>query len=433
MERETKAEIAVYRKVMLRMVPFLFMCYAFNFLDRVNISYAKLQMSSALNFSETHYGLGAGIFFIGYLLFQIPSNRLLVRLGAKTWLSCIMIAWGLISISTLFVTTPREFYVVRFLLGVAEAGFFPGVLFYFTQWYPNERLGRIIAMLLLGFSAAGILGAPISGWIMQQSGGLGTMQNWQWLFLLEGFPTIILGCLLPFILPTDIQSTPWLNSQEKEILTYRLKSPATDGNVQPVSLLDLFKDARMWQLMLLYFFLFNATLGTVFFFPTFIKKAGVTNFLHIGLLSSIPYIASMVASVAFAYTSDIFKERRWHLLLLALAGAIGLLGTAAFAHNLPLLVTSISIAVAAFISSGVVFWTIPPLYLTTQARATGIALISSAGSLGGFFAPYMIGYLTDLTHSFTAPLLALALMVIVASIFAYFIPKNLNPLRGPPV
>jgi len=425
MTRETKAELAVYKKVALRMVPFLFMCYALNFLDRVNVSYAKLQMSIDLHFSETNYGLGAGIFFIGYLLFQVPSNQVLMRVGAKLWLACIMIIWGIISILTLFVTTPMEFYIVRFLLGAAEAGFFPGVLFYFTQWYPNERLGRITAMFLLGFSASGILGAPLSGWILEKTADIAPLRGWQWLFLIEGIPTITLGCLLPFVLPADIESSHWLTPQEKEILKYRLK-PVVKESAPPLSLFELFEDGYVWQLMLLYFFMFNATLGTVFYFPTFIKQAGVANFFHIGLLSSIPYIASMVASILFAYSSDLWRERRLHLLFLLLASAIGMLGIAAFSNNIALVVASSSIAVAASLSSVVIFWTIPTLYLKGNNKAIGIALINSGGSLGGFSAPYLIGYLTDLTHGFTVPLLTLACMMLLASLFAYFIPKHLN-------
>jgi MFS family permease len=424
MGRETKAEIAVYKRITLRLIPFIVICYALNFLNRINIGFVKLQMTSDLNISETAYGLAAGLFFLSYSFFQIPSNLILIRLGARKWFSLSLIATGVISTLTLFVTTPTEFYFMRFLLGMVEASFFPGMLYYFTLWYPHERLGRTFALLLFGLSISGVFGGPLSGWIMQYTNQFESMHSWQWLLLVEGVPTVILGGMLPFVLSNNIQTSNWLRTQEKEILEYHLKL-SEERNPLTLSLFDLIRDARVWQLIFFYICLFSIISALLFFMPTFMVISGAGNFFSLGLLASIPYISAIALSLLIAHSSDLKGERRLHLFGLTLACALSLLGLAAFPTSIAMTMINTTIATATSLSALVLFWTIPPLFLKGNSRAVGIALINTLGSLGGFLAPYLVGYSKDSTQTFTVALLAMAFICFIASMLIFFFPRNL--------
>ncbi|HKA89833.1 MAG TPA: MFS transporter, partial [Haliangiales bacterium] len=272
-----------YAKVTWRLLPFLFACYVFAYLDRVNVGFAKLQMLSDLKFSETVYGLGAGIFFIGYFLFEVPSNLIMYRVGARVWIARIMVTWGILAIAMMFVKTPFQFYVLRFLLGAAEAGFIPGILFYLTYWFPSERRGRISALFLTGIPISGVIGGPLSGWIMSSFAGHHGLAGWQWLFLLEGLPSFALGVVTFFYLPDGIRNCHWLTDSEKDHLELRIQSETREK--QHHSLRHVFGEPKVWLLAVTYAFFLMGLYGVSFWLPSLIKSAGVKDPLDVGLLT----------------------------------------------------------------------------------------------------------------------------------------------------
>jgi len=341
----TELETATYAKVTLRLLPFLFICYVAAYLDRVNIGFAKLQMLSDLHFSEAVYGLGAGVFFIGYFLFEVPSNMLLHRLGARLWISRIMVSWALVSAATMLVTTPTAFYVLRFLLGVAEAGFFPGIVLYLTYWYPSARRGRMNALFMTGIPIAGVLGGPLSGWIMHAFGGVHGLANWQWLFLLEALPSLALGIATPFVLPNGIRSASWLDAREKQLLEDRLAGDPQAGS--EASLRSVMADVRVWRLAAIYFCCMMGLYGVSFYLPTLIAAAGVDDALDVGLLTAIPYAVAVASMILLARSSDRHNERRWHLAAASIAGAAGLYASTLCGNELVLGLIALSLGTAA--------------------------------------------------------------------------------------
>ena len=399
-------ENATYAKVTWRLLPFLFICFVAAYLDRVNVGFAKLQMLSDLKFSESIYGLGAGIFFVGYFVFEVPSNLLLHRVGARVWISRIMVTWGLVSAATLFVKTPTGFYVLRFLLGAAEAGFFPGILLYLTYWFPSARRGRVNALLMIGIPVAGVLGSPLSGWILHAFNGLDGLSNWQWLFLLEAIPSLVLGVITLYVLPNGIRAATWLDDREKSMLEDKLARDTHVGT--EASLSSMMSNPRVWWLALIYFCCMMGLYGVSFYLPTLIKATGVKDALDVGLLTAIPYLVAVVAMIAVARSSDRRGERRWHLALASLAAAVGLYASTLDSGNLVLVLITLSIGTAGVLSMGPVFWTLPSSVLVGTAAAAGIAMINSIGNLAGFVSPTIIGWMKDVTHSTNAGLMVVA-------------------------
>lgn len=395
-DKEAKA----YSKVIWRIMPLLFLCFIVAYLDRVNVGFAKLQMSADLNFSETIYGLGAGMFFIGYFFFEVPSNLILYRVGARKWIARIMISWGVISASMMFVTTPTSFYVMRFLLGVAEAGFTPGVLLYLTCWFPAHRRGRAITMFMAGIPISGIIGSPLSGWIMQAFNGANGWSGWQWLFLLEGAPTILVGLLVWNFLDNSIDEAKWLDAEEKRILQKNIRDDV--GEKCSHSFKTALCDPRVWALSLIYFCVLMGLYGVSFWLPTLIKATGVERPLDIGLLSAIPYIFSIIAMSLVNRSSDKFKERRWHFAVPAVVGGTGLIVSALFAQAPAYSIIALTVGCAGIMTITPLFWTLPTAFLGGTAAAGGIALINSLGNLSGFVSSYLIGFLRDLTHATNA-------------------------------
>jgi MFS family permease len=424
MKIESPEEIAVYRKITLRILPILFICFLLNYLDRVNVSFAKFEMLNDLHFSETIYGLGVGLFFIAYFFFMVPSNLILHRIGARIWIAILMAFWGIVSASTLLVTTPLGFYINRFILGIAEAGFFPGVILYLTYWYPSERRARVVAGFVSGLTVANIVSGPIAGWIMTHFQNVGSLRSWQWLFLLEGIPSVLFAILLPLLLSSKIQFAAWLSAPEKEILERRLKK-STEGLEEHASLLKVFKDSRIWLMVLLYFFIVIVFYSISFYLPTFIKEVGVESFFHVGLFSAIPYIVAMVVMFPIAKSADKRRERRWHLIIPLLAGGCGLLGTLLVPHNVIGTVLFFSLATAGILSALVAFWSLPTAFLTGISSAAGIALITCVGNLGGFFGPSIIGFIKDMTHSSIFPIIFLAIAMFLAGFITFLVPKSL--------
>jgi MFS family permease len=439
-------EDAVYRKVTWRLIPFLMLCYVVAYLDRVNVGFAKLKMLSDLQFSETGYGLGAGMFFIGYFFFEVPSNLILHRVGARVWIARIMITWGIVSAS--FVLLPATgnvpvlsgiatwwsgapdrgagllFYVLRFLLGVAEAGFYPGIILYLTQWYPSHRRARVTALFMTAIPAAGIIGSPVSGWIMERFADRGGWAGWQWLFLLEALPSIIVGVIVFFYLDDGIKAAKWLSAGDKEMLARNLDTDQA-GTKDHGSVLAVFGDARIWRMCLIYFSCAMGQYGLTLWMPTLVQAAGVRGLLNIGMFTAIPYIATVIVMLILSRTSDRTRARRWHVAGCLIAGAIGLALTPLAGANTTIAMACLTLAAAGTITAAPLFWSLPTRFLAGVGAAAGIATINSVANLGGFISPYLVGWLKDLTHTSAAGMYMTATVVLLGAIVALTVPAKL--------
>ena len=415
-------ESTAYSKVSWRLIPFLFLCYLFAYLDRVNVGFAKLQMLSDLKFSETIYGLGAGIFFIGYFLMEVPSNLALHRFGARKWIARIMVSWGLISASMIFVKTPAVFYALRFLLGVAEAGFFPGIILYLTYWYPASRRSKITALFMTGIPIAGVVGGPLSGWILQRFNNVNGMPGWQWLFIIEAIPSLITGVITYFYLTDKIGDAKWLSVEEKALLERSLANETNKIEVHDGA--GAFKSGRVWVLCACYFGIIMGLYGIGFWMPSLIKASGVTNVLDIGLLTMIPYGFAAVAMVMIGRSSDRTRERRWHVVVPAIIGAAGLIISTYVPHQPAMAVMALTLATVGILGALCQFWSIPPAFLGGAAAATGIALINSVGNLAGFVSPYLVGWIKDTTKSTDIGLYVIAISLVIAALIVLTVPKK---------
>ena len=417
---------AVYAKITWRLLPFLILCYIVAYLDRVNVGFARLQMLDDLQFSETVYGLGAGMFFIGYFFFEVPSNLFLHRFGARIWIARIMITWGMVSASFMFITNPSSFYILRFVLGVAEAGFFPGIILYLTYWYPAERRARIVALFMAAPPLAGVFGGPLSGWIMQSFAGRAGLAGWQWLFVLEAIPAIVVGIIVLLYLDNGIRAAKWLDDHEKAILEERIAKDRTAVSVH-ASLSDVFADRRLWRLCLIYFCCVMGHYGLTFWMPVLIQNAGVEGPLRLGLFTAIPYSGAVVAMVFLGSSADLHRERRWHTSIPMIVGAIFLSLSAVAGTHTTIAIMCLTIAAAGVLSSGALFWSLPTAFLGGVAAAAGIAAINSVGNLAGFVSPYVVGWLKDLTNSTEAGMFAVSAVLIVGAVAILTIsPKLVN-------
>ena len=404
----------VYAKVFWRIMPFLMLCYVIAYLDRVNVGFAKLQMSVDLGFSETVFGLGAGVFFLGYFLFEVPSNILMHKVGARVWIARIMITWGILSAAFMYVETPMQFYVLRFLLGLAEAGFYPGIILYLTYWYPSHRRAKVIAVFMSGIPVAGILGNPLSGWIMDAFHGATGMHGWQWMFVIEAVPAVLIGLATLAYLDNGIAKAKWLSAGEKKLLEHEIAADQK-GKESVHSFADIVSDKRVWLMCLIYFCFVMGQYGLTLWMPTLVKATGVTGNLHIGLLSAIPFGCAIIAMNLIGRSADARRERRWHLIVPALMGAVGFVGAALFADNTAISIAALSLAAAGVLTCAPLFWSLPTSFLSGAAAAVGIAAINSVGNLAGFVSPYLIGYLKDLTHSGATGMYMLAIMLVIGS------------------
>jgi len=437
-------EEATYKKVASRLIPFLFLCYIAAFVDRVNVGFAKLQMASDLKFSDAVYGVGAGIFFIGYFIFEVPSNVILEKVGARVWIARIMITWGLISAVFMFAgdihwgpvaaafnysDAQFTFYFLRFLLGAAEAGFFPGIILYLTYWFPGARRAKMVALFMTAIGVAQLVGSPVSGAIMQFMDGAQGWRGWQWLFLLEGIPSVIIGLLVLVILPDRPKTCRWLTQQERDLLIARIEHDDA-GKAELAGrhhLTDAFKDGRVWALAVVYFALAACFYAVGFWMPTIIQELGIDkkDLLKVGLLSMIPWGASIVAMIWWGSHSDRTGERRWHcaLGLLVIMGGLLLL---AVASKSPI----VSIAALTLITAGwagcvCTFWSLPTAFLSGTAAAAGIAWINSVGNLGGYFGPDLIGTIRTAAHGAAeAAFFTLAGIALVGALIVIFLPRT---------
>jgi D-galactonate transporter len=421
------AVAAAYRKVTWRLIPFLFLCYVLSFLDRINIGYAQLQVKQDLALSDAAYGLGASVFFIAYVLFEVPSNVLLARIGARRTLFRIMFLWGLASAAMMFVQTPLQFALVRFLLGAFEAGFFPGVVLYLTYWYPSGRRSRITALFMLGLIVAGLMAGPLSTGIMTGLHGVQGLRGWQWMFLLEGLPSTLLGIVAWFYLTDRPEDAKWLSADEKAVLRHNLEA---DRSVRQHAAKDSWKravrDSRVYLLSLINFCAVAAGYAVTFWLPVIIKGFGVTDIMHVGLYSTLPYLLGGAAMLFWGQHSDRKLERRWHFAIGAVVAAVGFYMVTASAGHLLLAMISISIAFAAVVAILPIFWTIPPLLLSGSGAAVGVALINALSATGGIVAPWMIGVVKTSTGSINNALYVIAAALLIgAALMVWAVPAKL--------
>jgi MFS family permease len=413
----------VFRKIALRLVPFLFLCYLAAYLDRVNVGFAKLQMQSELSFSETVYGFGAGIFFLGYVLFEVPSNIILHKVGARLWLARVMVTWAFISAGMVFVRSPTAFYTMRFLLGAAEAGFIPGVLVYLTYWFPAGRRGRIMALFLTAIPMASVFGGPLSGWVLSAVSGTYGYSGWQWLFLIEAVPSLVFGVAILFYLDNRVEEAKWLDPDEKHTVA-RIISNEEDEKEGMSELKHAFITPRVWLLAAAYFCIASGIYIVSFWVPTIIKQTGVKDPLTIGFLTAIPYIAAVIAMVTVCSHGDRTKERRWHTAAPAAVCAIGLLLTAGATGSTLIALIGLTLAAAGASTAQASFWTLPATFLGGAAAAAGIALVNSVGNIAGFASTYLVGWLADLTHSNVASLYLFGALVLVGAGLVLMIPAS---------
>ncbi|MFI3049135.1 MFS transporter [Pseudomonas coronafaciens pv. coronafaciens] len=387
-----------YRKTAWRLMPFLMLCYLCAYLDRVNVGFAKLQMMNDLAFSETVYGLGAGMFFIGYFLCEVPSNLILHRVGARRWIARIMISWGIISALFAFVETAWQFYALRFLLGVAEAGLAPGLLLYLTYWFPSYRRARMTVLWFIAIPLSGMIGGPLSGYIMTSFAGFHGWAGWQWMFVLEAIPTVVVGLLVLSYLKDGVHQATWLSDEEKQLLNKELEEDNSQKVVH-ASVGAFIRDRRLWLLTCIYFCVVMGQYAITFWLPTLIRNAGVSDPLHIGMMTSLPYLCAIIVMLLMGRSGDKHRERRWHLVGPMIAGALGLSLAALFGGNLLLSVLSLCLAAAGILSASSMFWMLPTTLLGGVSAAAGIAGINSFANLAGFCSPYLIGWITTTTGS----------------------------------
>lgn len=418
MKLESAPGSPVIRKVGWRLIPFLGVLYVVAFLDRVNVGFAALTMNEDLALTATQFGRAAGIFFLGYVIFEVPSNVMLARVGARLWIARIVISWGLLSAGTAFVAGPSSFYVVRFLLGVAEAGFFPGMIYYLTCWFPAAYRARIVGAFMMALPLSSILGAPLSTSLLSLDWA--GLAGWQWMFLLEGIPAVALGFGVLAWLTDDPGRAAWLTPAEKRWLTDTLAAErAAQGSAESFTLAKALTDARVWMLGLVYFGVVVGLYALGFWLPQIIKGLGdgLTNF-EVGLTTIVPYATAALAMVLWGAHSDRTRERRGHFALAAFLAAGGLAASGALQGSPVAALAALTVAAIGIHAALPVFWTLPTGLLTGTAAAGGIALVNSIGNVGGFVGPYLVGYFKDKTGDYTMSLSVLAIVVALSGVLA---------------
>jgi D-galactonate transporter len=405
---------ALYSKIAWRIMPILFIGYIIAYIDRVNVGFAKLEMMGDLKFSDGVYGLGAGIFFLGYFLFEVPSNLILHKLGARVWISRVLVTWGIVSGCTALVHNSWEFYTARCLLGVAEAGFFPGMILYLTYWFPSHRRGKMLAVLLAGSAVSGIVGGPISGFILRYFAGSGHLAGWQWLFILEALPAVILGLIVLFNLQDRVASARWLSQEEKAVVAAQISEEAAGKTLH--SILSVFTSPRVWLMGVIFFGIEMGSYAVGFWQPTIIRQTGVKDAFDIGLLTMVPYTLALISMILVARHADKKRERRWHVVVPCIVAALGFYLCTQAANSTLLAMIGLILAVVGVVTAIPMFWALPTSFLGGAAAAAGIALVNCTGNLGGFLSPAMIGFLKDYTGSLNAGLFLVAGCMLASAI-----------------
>ncbi len=423
-EVDTAVRKSAYRKIAFRLMPFLMLCYFCAYLDRVNVGFAKLQMMSDLQFSEAVYGLGAGIFFIGYFLCEVPSNIVLHKVGARRWIARIMITWGILSGCFAFVQTEWQFYTLRFLLGVAEAGLAPGLLLYLTYWFPSYRRARMTVLWFIAIPISGMIGGPLSGLIMDRMSGVHGWFGWQWMFVIEAIPTVIVGLLVLAVLKDSVQDANWLTQDEKNLVKQEL---AQDNQHKEghASVKEFIADKRLWLLAGIYFCVVMGQYAITFWLPTLIRNSGISDNWHIGLLTSLPYMCAIVVMILAGRSGDHFQERRWHLIIPMCAGAIALTFATLFASNLTLSLICLCIAASGVLTASSLFWMLPTNFLGGVSAVAGIAAVNSFANLAGFCSPYLIGWVTTNTGSNAIGMFLITAVLIFGASLVLRVPAKL--------
>ncbi|HGF8499171.1 TPA: MFS transporter [Acinetobacter baumannii] len=423
-EVDTTVRKSAYRKIAFRLMPFLMLCYFCAYLDRVNVGFAKLQMMSDLQFSEAVYGLGAGIFFIGYFLCEVPSNIVLHKVGARRWIARIMITWGILSGCFAFVQTEWQFYTLRFLLGVAEAGLAPGLLLYLTYWFPSYRRARMTVLWFIAIPISGMIGGPLSGLIMDRMSGVHGWFGWQWMFVIEAIPTVLVGLLVLAVLKDSVQDANWLTQDEKNLVKQEL---AQDNQHKEghASVKEFIADKRLWLLAGIYFCVVMGQYAITFWLPTLIRNSGISDNWHIGLLTSLPYMCAIVVMILAGRSGDHFQERRWHLIIPMCAGALALTFATLFASNLTLSLICLCIAASGVLTASSLFWMLPTNFLGGVSAAAGIAAVNSFANLAGFCSPYLIGWITTNTGSNAIGMFLITAVLIFGASLVLRVPAKL--------
>lgn len=427
---------ATYRKVAWRLIPLLFVCYILAYLDRVNVGFAKLSMKVEPWFSDAVFATGSGIFFIGYFLFEVPGNIILHKVGARLWIARIMIGWGIVSSLLALSTSATSFYALRFLLGIAEAGFFPGIILYLTYWFPRQHRARMVALFMTAITLAGVFGSPLSGWLLEVSNDWGGLKAWQWLFVVEGLPSVVIGACVPFLLTDRPEKAVWLTPEEKQLVKYRLeaeeRTKAAQGH-QNHKVADAFKSPQVWVFCFIYFGIIVGLYGASFWLPQIVENTFTKNKWHVGLYSAIPWSCAAIGMVLVSRHSDRTGERRWHVGLSALVAGI------AFAiSGLPglppvLVMVALAVAITGVMSAVACFWALPTAILSGTAAAAGIAWINSVGNLAGHFSPEMVNWLKthyDMGMALNGIGLMLALAAFTVLLGRAGSPTPARPLRS---
>lgn len=417
------AEDAVFLKCAWRLIPFMGLLYVVNFLDRVNVSFAALAMNRAIGLSAHAYGVGAGMFFIGYFFFEVPSNVIMEKVGARLWMFRIMLSWGLISMLTAFARGPYSFAILRFFLGVCEAGFFPGMILYLTYWFPASTRGQFNAMFLAAIVIANVIGGPISGTILRAADGVGGFHAWQWLFVLEGLPSCVLAFIVLVYLTDKPAHATWLDAREKQVICDALARDAAPRR----TLHEGLADRRVWLLAIADLGIITSLYGIGLWLPQIVKGLGFSDF-QTGFVVSAPYLVTLFAMVAWARDSDRRAERIWHVIWPVLLAATAFLATARLGTSL-WSVVALSIASIGIYSALVVFWTLPQSFLGGTAAAGAIALVNSVANLGGFFGPTIVGYLKDATGTYAAAMVCFAFGLIATAIIVFAMARILPATR----
>jgi D-galactonate transporter len=414
---KTDIETSTIRTISLRLIPFLVLAYFLAYLDRVNLGFAALTMNAELKFTPTMFSWGAGIFFIGYFIFEVPSNIALEKFGASRWIARIMVSWGIISALMAMVSGPWSFYTLRFLLGVAEAGFFPGIILYLTYWYPAEYRARFLAAFAIAVPVSTVIGAPVSGLLLGLDGALG-LKGWQWLFIIEGLPSVALGIVTWFYLTDRPSQATWLSAEQKAWLSAQLESEQAAKAQHRMTLGQALSSPRVLVLSAVYFGFVGALYGMQFWLPQIVKAFGFSN-LQTGFVTAIPYLFGSVAMVLWARHSDQTRERVWHVGLPLLLTAVAL-GACGYIQDPTLTMVAITVAAIGVFCTFALFWTLPTAWLSGTAAAGGIALINSIGNLAGFGGPYLIGWIKEATGSTSTGLLVLAILPLIAGLLVLF-------------
>lgn len=425
MEERGESEQALLRKIARRFLPILILVYFLNYLDRTSIGVAALTMNRAIGLTATDFGFAAGVFFLGYCVFEVPSNLALYRFGSRVWLTRITITWGLVSAATIFVNGPREFYLVRFLLGVAEAGFFPGVIYFLASWFPESYRARILAWFMLGIPASSLIGMPIAGWLLGMNGFAG-LAGWKWMFLMVSLPTVVVGCILPFRIVDSPEEAEWLSPTE--CATLRRIQKTAEREKPHTTIRSALTDARVFLLAVTQFGFLAGSYGIGMWLPQIFKRSQLSNF-HVSLLSALPYLFAMVGQLVWAAHSDSKDNKIGDIVGGSVLGGIGLL-LSLQRHTWGLSVAGITLALVGIYAARAIFWAIPPHFLSGAAAASGFALINMIGTMGGFVGPYMVGFLKDATGSFSVGLAAMAGLLLLTALAAAslkWVPRNAAP------